>query len=164
MMTFSIIGALAGCADKAKPDYARCVQLSAQGDVRGSWDACNAAVSADPTSIGGKAAAVKLAEMKPKYDVWKIEQDKAAAEAEIAYQRYERDRVVALREKVSWSFDYDDNRCAGEGLPPEGREYGGGTWAEIATVASADGCKNVTHGFYCCPSTNESTARRIMSH
>jgi hypothetical protein len=62
---------LSACADKAKSDYTRCVQLDVQGDVGGAWDACNSAVAADPTSKSGRAAAAKLAEMKQRYDDWK---------------------------------------------------------------------------------------------
>jgi hypothetical protein len=56
-----------GCKDKAEPDYARCVKLDLDGKVVEAWEACNAAIGESPTSESGKAAATKLAEMKPKY-------------------------------------------------------------------------------------------------
>ena len=60
-----------GCQDKSTSEYAICVQLNIKGDIGGAWDACNAAISANPISQSGKAAAEKLAEIKPKYDEWK---------------------------------------------------------------------------------------------
>ena len=61
-----------GCnsnADKASRAYAQCVQLDIKGDLRGAWDACNAAIAVDPVSKSGKEAAEKLIAMKPRYDV-----------------------------------------------------------------------------------------------
>ena len=68
-----------GCQDKAKEHYAKCVQLDVQGDIPGAWDACNASITADPTSKNGKAAATKLTEMRSRYEYWKREQEKKAA-------------------------------------------------------------------------------------
>ncbi|MBU2572841.1 MAG: hypothetical protein KKH28_02030 [Elusimicrobia bacterium] len=67
-----------GCQDKATPGYAQCVQLDIKGDIGGAWDACNAAIGADPSSKNGKAAAAKLIGMKPTYDQWKAEHEKRA--------------------------------------------------------------------------------------
>lgn len=61
-----------GCvnnADRASSSYAQCIQLEIKGDIRGAWDACNAAIAADPTSKSGKEAAEKLITMKLRYDV-----------------------------------------------------------------------------------------------
>jgi len=85
---------LAGCEDKAQPDYDRCVQMAtpctckpddplcscgSNGDLKGAWDACNAAVVADPTSKSGKLAAAKLGEVKVALDKQREEQAAAAA-------------------------------------------------------------------------------------
>ncbi len=64
-----------GCQKNASSEYAKCVQLDIKGEVGAAWDACTAAISADPTSDSGKAAAEKLAGMKSKYDLWKAEHD-----------------------------------------------------------------------------------------
>jgi hypothetical protein len=75
---------LSACTDKAQPDYAKCVQADSAGDLQGAWSACNAAVAADPNSTSGKAAATKLAEMRPKHNASQAPQgastDKAANE------------------------------------------------------------------------------------
>jgi len=73
---------LVGCADKAKPDYDRCVQADAAGDLPGALVACAAAISADPKSESGKLAAAKVTE---------IEQRK-------------KDAVVAANEKARAAF------------------------------------------------------------
>ncbi|MBI4801111.1 MAG: hypothetical protein HY796_01170 [Elusimicrobia bacterium] len=76
----AVIGmCFSGCQDKATPGYAQCVQLDIKGDIGGAWAACNAAISADPSSENGKAAAAKLIGMKPTYDQWKTEHEKQAA-------------------------------------------------------------------------------------
>ena len=86
----ALFGLLAvGCADKAKPDYDRCVAADERGDVLAAATACEAAVSADPTSTSGKEAASKLTGMKPYIAKAKAEKDpkliaKAAEEAAAA--------------------------------------------------------------------------------
>jgi hypothetical protein len=54
-----------GCKDEAEPDYAKCVQLAVQNRIADVWGACNDAIDKSPRSTSGKAAAVKLAELKP---------------------------------------------------------------------------------------------------
>jgi len=54
---------LAGCIDKAKADYDRCVERDQNYDVKGAVAACQAAVAADPNSPSGKAAAEKLLQL-----------------------------------------------------------------------------------------------------
>lgn len=68
------------CKDKAEPDYAKCVQADTAGEVQAAWTACNAAVAADPNSTSGKAAATKLAELKPKYNAAQASQGATAVQ------------------------------------------------------------------------------------
>lgn len=70
---------LAGCTDKAEPNYKECIQLQLQGDLGGAWAACTMAMNLSPNSKAGKSAAVKLEEMKPKYAAWKVKHDKEIA-------------------------------------------------------------------------------------
>lgn len=159
---------LIGCKDKAKEPYAKCLQLDAASDVRGAWEACNAAVAADPTSTSGKAATAKLAEMKPKYDAWKQADDekqakaaeekrKADEESAKAAREAEARRIASLKQKVTKKY-YDkdpDSECTGKGLPAYRWDYAGGTFAEDQEVAEADGCRKlhqtVELQVYCCP-------------
>jgi hypothetical protein len=71
---------LAGCTDKAEPDYTRCLDLETKGETQNARDACNAAVTADPNSKSGKAAAAKVTELQAKLDV-KLKAEQAQAEA-----------------------------------------------------------------------------------
>ena len=159
---------LLGCTDKAQPDYAKCVQADTSGDVKTAWDSCNAAVGADPNSTSGKAAATKLAEMKPRYDSWKADQDAkvaaaAAAQAKAAAAAAEQQRqdqaaaMAAVRRKVHRTrSETFDGSCAGQGKPGTSYRYEGATYDANAAVARGDGCspENDTvgwKGFVCCP-------------
>ena len=159
---------LPGCKDKAKEPYAKCVQLDVAGDVKGAWDACNAAVAADPNSTSGKAATAKLAGMKAKYQAWKKADDekqaraaeqrrKADEAAQQAAQAAAAQRMAQLKQKVSkkyWDAEPDSD-CTGKGLPPYRWDYSGGTYAEDQEVAEGDGCTKLYQFVeiqdYCCP-------------
>jgi hypothetical protein len=60
--------AAAACADKAKPDYEKCVKLEAEYKTVEARDACRAAVKADPNSKSGQAAANKLVSLNLEAD------------------------------------------------------------------------------------------------
>lgn len=55
---------MAGCKDKATPEYEHCRFLADHGDWEGAVNACGAAVAADPGSTSGKSAATLLDEAK----------------------------------------------------------------------------------------------------
>jgi hypothetical protein len=75
---------LAGCVDKGKADYDKCVELDKSYDVKGAVAACQAAVAADSNSPSGQAAAKKLLDLQSVEDKLKAEaSDKAAREARI---------------------------------------------------------------------------------
>jgi hypothetical protein len=75
---------LAGCMDKAKPDYDRCVERDQNYDVAGAVAACQAAVAADSKSPSGQAAAKKLLDLDRVADKLKTEQaEKLRREATI---------------------------------------------------------------------------------
>jgi hypothetical protein len=91
LSAFGMLVLLAACEDKAQPDYDRCVQMARPctckpddplcscppgEDLKAAWDACNAAVAADPNSKSGKLAAAKLGEVKVALD-----KERSAAEA-----------------------------------------------------------------------------------
>jgi hypothetical protein len=65
---------LAGCVDKAKADYDRCVERDQNYDVKGARESCQAAVAADPKSVSGQAAAKKLLDLDRVADKLAIEQ------------------------------------------------------------------------------------------
>ena len=163
MATLGIL--LGGCTDKAKPDYATCVQARASGDIEGAWRACNDAIRADPSSTSGKAAATLLAEVKPDYDRRKAEHDAAQAKAAEEQRKVDADAraraLVLAKQKVEAKFwDTDrDGECAGKGLPPYRKSYEGGTFQEDRLVAAADGCTSLFPDsnepqlvtIFCCP-------------
>jgi multidrug efflux pump subunit AcrA (membrane-fusion protein) len=154
------------CKDKAEPAYAACIQADTAGDVKTAWDSCNVAIAADPNSTSGKAAAAKLAAMKPAYDKWKADADAKAASAAAAQAKQDEAnrqaakdaaeaRIRTLRAKVRRTYPSEepDGTCQGKGLPPYLWEYQGGTYAENGAVAAADGCKvsGIVDTAYCCP-------------
>jgi hypothetical protein len=65
----TVLSLLFACTDNAQPDYAKCVQLEAAGDLKGAAAACSAAVVVDPRSQSGKAAAEKLKAVQAKLEV-----------------------------------------------------------------------------------------------
>jgi len=77
---------LVSCSDKAKPDFDKCVEADTAGALQPASDACTAAVSADPTSVSGKAAAEKLVTLKVKLaeKAKADEEARAKAQAEAA--------------------------------------------------------------------------------
>jgi len=72
-------GLLAGCVDKAKADYDRCVERDNGYDVAGAYSACAAAVAADPKSLSGEAAQKKLDSLQAVFDKLKVERDEKSA-------------------------------------------------------------------------------------
>jgi hypothetical protein len=173
VVMMGLMGLTVGCTDKAKDNYAKCVQADTAGDVEGAWKACTDAVGDDPNSTSGKAAAAKLTAMKPAYDKWKADQDAKAAAAAAAQAKAdeerrqaeataEKQRIAALRAKIHRAYDgFDpDGDCQSNGYPPFREDYTGGTYDENEEMALADGC---THLFqkhsmhspndntFCCP-------------
>ena len=152
---------MSGCTDKAKEAYAKCIQLDVQREINPAWIACNSAISEDPNSTSGKAAAGKLAQMKPAHDAWKAEEDaKQAREAREQRQRVQEaksERLKLLRLKVHRKYggDEPDSYCTGKGLPPYMWNYVGGTFLEDAEVSLSDGCKSAydlsENTTFCCP-------------
>jgi len=145
------------CKDKAEPDYAACVQAEAKGDIEKAWNYCNDAVGADPTSTSGKAATAKLAELKPKYDEWKKQQDAYAAAAAEMDRKAQAAALAAGRAKVHRTrAETFDGSCTGQGKPGHSYRYEGATFDVNASVAQADGCSPQDEqvgwkGFVCCP-------------
>ena len=159
---------ISGCADKAEPKYAECVKLDATGDTMGAWRACQDSVTADPNSKSGKAAAEKLAALKPKHDALKKEQDEqraraaeAASKAEAARReeaaRATAARLAQLKAKISrryWDTE-PSGVCTGKGMPPYMWDYTGGTFDENREIARSEGCQSPYSSHenttFCCP-------------
>lgn len=162
LASLSFVWLGAGCADKAKPHYAECVQAKAAGRVEDAWKACNDAVLKDATSEAGKSAAHLLAEMKLAYDSVKMAREateaKAAEESAKAATEARAARAKELRSRIQikWVSADPSGDCAGRGLPPYWWQYTGGTYAEDAELAQADGCVTKTNfrgqdTDFCCP-------------
>jgi hypothetical protein len=168
-MTVLALLAIAGCADKAQPDYDRCVTAE-RADVLAAAAACEAAVAADPNSPSGKEAASKLLVMKPYIAQAKAAKDpklvaeKAKAD-EIAWQAATQARAAtAARLKASAKIERtgEDDQCVSDGKPPRGLAITGGTYDQNEAVATAMGCvrthvyypqqgHSVIDNYYCCP-------------
>jgi hypothetical protein len=158
-----VVAVLLGCADRAEPEYAKCVQLEIAGDVAAAWVACNAAIAADPTSDSGKAAATKLTALKPQYEELQKREAEQRAKAEAEAREAEQRALQALRAKIrrQRTSDYEDDHCVGEGKPPLSVRFGGAAFRDMDAVAFADGCKAYddsaiqvmghAQGHYCCP-------------
>jgi len=108
-----------GCADRAEPKYAECVKLDASGDTLAAWQACQDAVTADPNSKSGKAAAAMLKDMKPRYDAKQAEEaarraakEKEDAELRAAQQR-ESARIAKAKERVASMLIYEGATASG---------------------------------------------------
>ncbi len=139
-----------GCAtDKAKANYEKCLAADKAGDLEAAWKACLAASWDDPKSPSGKAAAAKLEEMRPRRRQIEADQEAAASRKRAA-------RVQTLRGKVTAKYAAPgdpDPICTGHGMPPYRWFYEGGTFAEDAEVATADGCQQLMteSTIFCCP-------------
>lgn len=153
-----------GCTDKAQPQYAECLKEEAKGDPQVAAIFCRLAIEVDPTSSSGKAAAAKLKEMQPAIEAAEKAEAKAAEErrkaeeaAKKAAEEARLARVQQIRGKIKrkyWAAE-PDRECTGRGMPPYRWTYEGGTFAEDAEVAYADGCQKphsspeITD--FCCP-------------
>jgi hypothetical protein len=62
-MFVAVLG-IVGCADKAQPDYDKCVEADAKGDALSAANFCEAAVKADEYSVAGRASAAKLKDIQ----------------------------------------------------------------------------------------------------
>lgn len=153
-----------GCEDKAEPRYNECVAFEAKGDVLKASIACEDAIKIDASSKSGKLAAEKLTALQPALEKRKKdadEQRKKDAEIAKAQEQAEAtaraERAQALRSKITRKHGgYEpDGTCTGKGLPPYWWEYTGGTFAEDAEVAAADGCspkgQSRENTDFCCP-------------
>ena len=100
-----------GCKDKAEPDYKKCVEAEAKGDILAAESTCNGAVAADPNSTSGKAADAKLKEMKSA--IGKAKAEKATRDAEEAAKRA---AEAAAREEAACASHLWVNLC-GPGNP-----------------------------------------------
>lgn len=153
-----VAGVLVVGCDGAKADYEQCLAKQAAGDLAGAAWECKIAVSKDANSKSGKLAAAKLAEIQPLIDAQqKANQANAAATASAAAAASAA-RLDSLRAKVHRSFNdpNPDDDCQGEEKPPYLWVYSGGTYAEDAEVAHADGCRSwlghsKSNNTYCCP-------------
>ncbi|HVZ34100.1 MAG TPA: hypothetical protein VG963_16855 [Polyangiaceae bacterium] len=163
VVALAILGV--GCSDKAKPAYADCIRLQANGDIEGAWRTCNEAVGTDPNSKAGESAAKLLIEMKPSYDKAKAAREaseaKQAEQQRLADEAARATKIAQAKLNVSgrfWGFDRD-GECTAKSLPPYRKSYEGGTFEEDELVAIGDGCVHLFPGrsdaqlftVFCCP-------------
>jgi multidrug resistance efflux pump len=155
--------ALTGCADKAKPDYDKCVLLEGRDELMGAIDACRAAVRADPTSKAGTAASSKIAVLEATFDRRKVEA--AANQAAKEQAAREAERLAQLRNTVSFtSLSHIEANtgaavCRPEGKPPvwagcrsSADQDAPGDATACEAVARASGCELEAKGHtWCCP-------------
>ncbi len=134
------IVAVAGCNDKATPDYEKCVELETKGKHDEARAACAAAASADPRSKDGVSAAAKMAEIDSK-----VKEENARVEAEAA------SRAAA---EAKAKQDAEDARCKGKkwatkcmtGHRPDGTEK----WTGMQWFDTRAECQHVTSGVGTC--------------
>jgi hypothetical protein len=172
LVAILIVAAIVAVPDKAQPAYSQCQVADSMGQVAAAVHACQAAIAADPNSTSGKAAAQKLADMKPKYDAWRRDKEAKAAAADEEQRRANVERTTAAaearkqaaaaaRSKVEKRYDGTDRdgECIDKGLPAYRWHYEGGSRDEIDLVASDDGCRHLIPGsptfsvfaVFCCP-------------
>jgi hypothetical protein len=142
MKHFVIVALLAllSCTDKATPDYQRCVALEAKGMLDEARTACTSAVTADPTSNDGRAAAAKIAAIDAK-----VQQDKERIVAEAAARaatdsKAREDAVEARCKGKKWA-----TKCM-TGHRPDGSEK----WTGMQWFETRAACLHVTSGAGTC--------------
>jgi hypothetical protein len=75
----AVVCMVTACADKARPEYARCLRLESDGDLPGAASACASAVKASPLSFSGKSATKHLTAIGDKRaKATAIEEERAA--------------------------------------------------------------------------------------
>jgi hypothetical protein len=150
---------IVGCStDKAKPKYEECLKLERDGFPGRALPVCREAAQEDPESTYGKKATEKADEIAVKLVQAETKEQQDKANASQAQEQARQDavrRVAQLRGKIKrMRMSSLDGRCAGEGMPPMGYSYEGGTYEEDGIIARADGC--VIRGsydptYFCCP-------------
>lgn len=152
----------AGCTDKAKPNYEKCLAADKAGDLQSAWSACLAASFDDPNSSSGKAAGVKLEELRPRYNQWQADQAASLAAAQAATAQAQAARVAQLRAQATIQRTGEDDRCVSDGKPPRGLSITGGTYDDNYSVATSMRCvrshpyhadqgHTAIDNYYCCP-------------
>jgi hypothetical protein len=131
---------LAGCDDKATPDYEKCVALETKGQHAEARAACSAAANADPRSTNGVAAATKMTEIDK---AMKDESAKvvAAAASQAATDTKSKEELEEIRCKgKKWA-----TKCM-----TGHREDGTEKWTGMQWFETRDACKKVTSGVGTC--------------
>lgn len=177
-LAIACLGGL-GCVDDAETMYRVCEGSLARGEVKAAASACDEAVKRSPASKFGKLATDKRKEIQPALDKV-LGQEKAVADAKAAKDAADQkardetvaklaaenaaatkaaqdERARALRDKISkryWSQE-PDGTCTGNGDPAYRWTYEGGTFAEDAELAKAEGCvaaySIASNTIFCCP-------------
>ncbi|WP_437755835.1 hypothetical protein [Sorangium sp. So ce1389] len=160
LVALVLAGSVAGCTDKAEPEYARCIAMEQRGELVLAARACEAAIKADSSSTAGKAAAAKLKNMQPALDAQRAADRRAYEDSHPSDDGARAAKAASLKSKVrvkSWGAE-PDAECSGMGLPPFRKSYEGGTFEEDELVAEADGCAhlfrrrgNANDSVFCCP-------------
>lgn len=157
-----LIGTL-GCADKAKPDFDKCVALEGRGELDEAVSACRAAGQADPASKAGAAASAKIPTLEAA-----VVKKKGAAEAKkkVEEQRArEAERVaqfatkVRFRSNASSEVNMGVSICGPEHKPPvwatcwdAAKDGTNGDKEACDAVARGAGCVPEDKGYtWCCP-------------
>jgi len=102
--TLLLVMLVTGPSDKAKPDFETCMRDANNGDFKSAVLACKEAVSVDPNSASGKAAADKLKDIEPRLDAEVAKAAKADAERKALKQKAdaEAEKARAAAEKARW--------------------------------------------------------------
>jgi hypothetical protein len=124
-----IVLLLAACnEDKATPNYKRCTDLEAKGQLDEARTACTSAASADPASKDGLAAAAKVAEIDKKVQDEKAAVVAAAASRAAAETKSQQDAEEARCKGKKWA-----TKCM-TGHRPDGTEkWTGMQWFDTRT-------------------------------
>lgn len=168
-----------GCVDDAETMYRVCEGSMARGEVKAAASACDEAVRRSPASKFGQMASAKRKDLQPVLDL-AIAKEKADADAKAAKDAADQkardeaaaklaaenaaatkaaqaERAKALRDKITkryWSEE-TDGTCTGNGYPAYRWTYEGGTFAEDAELAKAEGCvaaySIASNTIFCCP-------------
>lgn len=124
LIAIALLGAVSGCADKAKPKYDECVALETKWETVKARDACKAATELSADSKHGKLAAGKLTYLNAQADKLLAEKAKKDAPCKVGkwvthclYQGKPRPTLLEAETFAKCNTEADEVRVVGMTCP-----------------------------------------------